>query len=123
LIRETVEEAALFSLAITVMQINDQVAQTAVPEDRNDVLDSVDAILDELRPVVFLSQSTADAIASETGLDANAMRLHSKQVLGEFLSFKKQRYATAPKGSMQQFIEAFKLTGWYFSLQAMDTGQ
>ncbi len=113
------QEAGLFSLLITSVQLNDVVAQRITMDDKEDMMESIDAILDELQPIAFLSDQTADGLSNETGLDKTLLQNESKKILGEFLEYKKQKFREAEPNSIRQYVEAFKLTGWYFSLQAM----
>ncbi|GEM_PF-6026189 len=114
-------EAALFTLLGFVVQLNEAAAQRIDPSQKEAVLESVDAVVNDIKAKELVSAEVAAQFASELGVDAAAIRTKSKEALADLLAYKKQVLVESAPGSMQQFVEAFKLSGWFFLLQTIET--
>ena len=113
------QEAALFSVFVTTVQLNDFVVQKIQLEDKDVTLESIDVIVRDLNASDAFSRDTAKAIAGETGLDADAIQNTTTGFLQDFFDYKKSVFSNAPMDSIEQFVEAYKLASWYFTLESV----
>lgn len=113
------QETGLFALYVSVVSLNEYASGRIIVEDKQATLDSVDAIIPELEAKSFLTMGAANQLSAETGLDSNRLQESAKKELADFLEYKKEQFARSEPGSWAAYVEAFKLTGWYFTLLAL----
>lgn len=113
-------ETALFVLATHLSTIQENLVE--ILADENAVPDETIALAEEEIPNIqiknFVSPENVKTIAEQTGLTEAQIRTANAKLMGEYIEYKKTRFATETLESFR-LVEANKLLAWRYILESL----